>query len=91
MASARPRFGKGIKLRHDGDGSVMLLVPEGALVLNRSAAAALELVDGNRTLEEIVAAVGQRFNVSAERAHAELADLFARLEERAFVLAQNKE
>ena len=45
-AQSRPRFGKGVKLRHEPDGGAMLLVPEGALVLNRSAAVALELVDG---------------------------------------------
>ncbi len=50
-------FGKGVKLRHDRDGSFMLLVPEGALVLNSAAAAALELVDGKRGLDEIVDAV----------------------------------
>jgi pyrroloquinoline quinone biosynthesis protein D len=83
--AARPRLGKGIKLRHDGDGSVMLLVPEGVLVLNDSAAAALELVDGEHTLAEIVAAVIERFDVSPRLAQDELAELFGRLEERGFV------
>ena len=55
--TAHPRFGKGVKLRHDGNGSVMLLIPEGALVLNAPAAAALELVDGARPLAEIITAV----------------------------------
>jgi pyrroloquinoline quinone biosynthesis protein D len=82
---ARPRLGKGIKLRHDGDGSVMLLVPEGALVLNDSAAAALEQVDGEHSLAEIVASVVERFDVSPQLAQDELAELFGRLEERGFV------
>jgi pyrroloquinoline quinone biosynthesis protein D len=90
IADARPRLGKGIKLRRDADGSVMLLVPEGALVLNSPAAAALELVDGERTLAEIVAAVTERFEVSRELAHAELVDLFDRLEQRGFVLRQGQ-
>jgi len=38
---AVPRFGKGVKLRRDANGSAMLLVPETALELNGSAAAAL--------------------------------------------------
>jgi pyrroloquinoline quinone biosynthesis protein D len=80
------RFGKGVKLRHDGDGSVMLLVPEGALVLNRPAAAALELVDGTRTLDEIVAAIVERFEVAPEQAAGDLAGLFDRLTERGFIL-----
>jgi pyrroloquinoline quinone biosynthesis protein D len=79
------RFGKGVKLRHDGDGSVMLLVPEGALVLNRPAAAALELVDGTRTLDEIVAAMVERFEVAPEQAADDLTVLFDRLNERGFI------
>ncbi|MGC1381167.1 MAG: pyrroloquinoline quinone biosynthesis peptide chaperone PqqD [Candidatus Baltobacteraceae bacterium] len=83
---ARPRLGKGIKLRHDGDGSVMLLVPEGALILNQSAAAALELVDGERTLSEIVETIVERFDVAPEAARDELGTLFDRLAQRGFVL-----
>jgi pyrroloquinoline quinone biosynthesis protein D len=83
--TACPRFGKGVKLRHDGDGSVMLLIPEGALVLNDSAGAALELVDGTRPLGEIVEAVVARFDVSAERAREDIFELFERLEQRGLV------
>jgi hypothetical protein len=65
----------------------MLLVPEGALVLNAAAAAALALVDGSRTLAAIVEAVVERFDVAPERAHADLGDLFERLAQRGFVLS----
>ncbi len=78
-------LGKGVKLRHDRDGGVMLLVPEGALMLNASAAAALELVDGQHTFDDIVAAVVERFDVTADTARAELDELFARLAERGFL------
>ena len=84
-ADARPQFGKGVKLRRDQDGSVMLLVPEGALVLNRPAAVALDLVDGERTLSQIVDAVVQQFEVDPLRARADISDLFDRLAERKFV------
>jgi pyrroloquinoline quinone biosynthesis protein D len=83
--AARPRFGKGVKLRQETGGSMMLLVPEGALVLNRPAAAALELVNGERTLEEIVAAVVERFDVAPQCAHDDLSDLFDRLSQRGFL------
>jgi pyrroloquinoline quinone biosynthesis protein D len=83
--TAHPRFGKGVKLRHDGNGSVMLLIPEGALVLNPSAAAALELVDGTRPLAEIVATVAERFDVSTDRAGEEILELFERLEQRGLI------
>lgn len=85
-SDARPRFGKGVKLRDDGDGSAMLLVPESALVLNRPAAAALELVNGERTLDEIVTAIVERFEVSAQSAREDLAGLFERLAERGFLV-----
>jgi pyrroloquinoline quinone biosynthesis protein D len=78
-------LGKGVKLRHDRDGGVMLLVPEGALMLNASAAAALELIDGRRTFHNIVAAVVERFDVTTETAREELDELFSRLAERGFV------
>lgn len=84
-AEARPRFGKGVKLRHDRDGGVMLLVPEAALVLNRSAAVALELVDGKRTLHEIIEAVVETFEVEPEEARKDIGGLFDRLADRGFV------
>lgn len=83
--AAQPRFGKGVKMRHDADGSAMLLVPEGALVLNPPAAAALELVDGRRTFEEIVAAVVERFDVAPQLAQEEISALFERLSQRGFL------
>jgi coenzyme PQQ biosynthesis protein PqqD len=63
----------------------MLLVPEGALVLNRQAAAALELVDGKRTVAEIVDMLVERFEVTPERANEDLNDLFNRLTQRGFL------
>ena len=81
----RPSLGKGVMLHHDRDGSAMLLVPEGALVLNATAAAALELVDGRRTFDEIVAAVVERFDVTPALAREEMDDLFNRLSGRGFV------
>lgn len=80
-----PRFGKGVKLRRDPNGSAMLLVPETALELNESAAAALELVDGERTFNEIVAAVTERFEVSSADAREDIGDMFGRLAERGFI------
>lgn len=81
----QPRFGKGVKLRSEPDGSAMLLVPEGALVLNRVAAVALQLVDGQRRLSEIVDAVVEQFDVEAAQAHDDVDVLFARLAERGFL------
>ena len=84
-AQSRLQLGKGVKLRHDPDGSAMLLVPEGALVLNRPAAAALELVDGTRTVAEIVEEVVERFEVTPDEAREDLDALFERLALRGFL------
>jgi pyrroloquinoline quinone biosynthesis protein D len=80
-----PRFGKGVKLRREPDGSAMLLVPEGALVLNPVATVALELVDGTRSLAQIVETVVDRFDVTPERACEDVQTLFERLSERGFL------
>lgn len=84
-AGDRPRFGKGVKLRREAGGEAMLLVPEAALMLNPAAAAALELVDGTRTVGEIVEAVVDRFEVEAARARDDVAELFDRLAARGFL------
>lgn len=87
IAAKRPVFGKGVRLRHDADGGAMLLVPEGALVLNAPAAAALSLVDGARTVGEIADELVKRFDVTDEQARADVGALFERLFERRLVTA----
>ena len=46
----------------------VLLYPEGAVLLNETGAAVLELVDGKRTVAEIAAILGERYqaDVSAD-------------------------
>jgi coenzyme PQQ biosynthesis protein PqqD len=82
MAAQRPAFGKGVRMRREPDGSAMLLVPEGALVLNAAAAATLSLVNGARTVDDIVAALVAQFDVTPEQARADVEALFERLCER---------
>ncbi len=87
-AAIRPALERGVRLRTADDGSAMLLVPEGAIKLNASAAAALALVDGERTLDEIVAQICTRFEVSDARARDDVTALFERLRlRRMLVLA----
>jgi pyrroloquinoline quinone biosynthesis protein D len=59
----RPRLADGARLHYDEvrDEHVML-VPEGAVRLNETAAGVLELCDGQRTLEEIAAALSERYS-----------------------------
>jgi pyrroloquinoline quinone biosynthesis protein D len=58
----RPRLVDGARLRYDDVREEhLLLIPEGAVRLNETAAQVLELCDGQRTLEEIAAAVSERY------------------------------
>jgi pyrroloquinoline quinone biosynthesis protein D len=71
-AATRPTFAVGVRLRRDAvrDRHV-LLYPEGALALNPTAAAVLELCDGERTFDEIVATLSARFGGADVRADVE--------------------
>jgi coenzyme PQQ biosynthesis protein PqqD len=66
----RPRLVDGVRLQYDEVREQhLLLVPEGAVRLNATAAQVLELCDGERSLEEIAAALSERYtgaDVSAD-------------------------
>ena len=58
-----PRLADGARLHYDGvRGEHVLLVPEGAVRLNETAAHVLELCDGQRTVEEISATLSERYS-----------------------------
>ena len=60
--AAIPRLWKLARLDYDGvRGRPVLLYPEGAVLLNESGRAILELVDGRRTVHEIAAILGERY------------------------------
>jgi pyrroloquinoline quinone biosynthesis protein D len=59
----RPRLADGARLSYDDVREEhLLLVPEGAVRLNETAAHVLELCDGERSLEEIGAALSRRYS-----------------------------
>ena len=59
----RPRLVTGARLRYDEVREEhLLLVPEGAVRLNATAAAVLELCDGSRSIEEIAGVLSARFD-----------------------------
>ena len=61
----RPRLATGARLRYDEVREEhLLLVPEGAVRLNPTAAAVLGLCDGERSLEEIVGVLSERYDGS---------------------------
>jgi pyrroloquinoline quinone biosynthesis protein D len=58
-----PRLITGARLRYDEVREEhLLLVPEGAVRLNPSAAEVLELCDGQRSVEEIVGVLSARYD-----------------------------
>jgi pyrroloquinoline quinone biosynthesis protein D len=59
----RPRLADGARLSYDDVREEhLLLVPEGAVRLNETAARVLELCDGRRSLEEIARTLSQRYS-----------------------------
>ncbi|HZC14537.1 MAG TPA: pyrroloquinoline quinone biosynthesis peptide chaperone PqqD [Thermoleophilaceae bacterium] len=59
----RPRLVTGARLQYDDVREEhVLLVPEGAVRLNSTAAAVLELCDGERSLDEIVGTLSTRYD-----------------------------
>jgi pyrroloquinoline quinone biosynthesis protein D len=58
----RPQLVTGARLRYDEVRQEhLLLIPEGAVRLNPTAAEVLELCDGERSLDDIVGAVSARY------------------------------
>ncbi len=64
----RPRLVTGARLRYDEVREEhLLLIPEGVVRLNPSAAQVLELCDGERSLDDIVGALSARYEGAAVR------------------------
>jgi pyrroloquinoline quinone biosynthesis protein D len=58
----RPRLVTGARLRYDEVREEhLLLIPEGVVRLNPTAAEVLELCDGERSLDDIVGAISARY------------------------------
>jgi pyrroloquinoline quinone biosynthesis protein D len=58
----RPRLVTGARLRYDDVREEhLLLIPEGAVRLNPTAAQVLELCDGERSVDEIVGSLSARY------------------------------
>jgi pyrroloquinoline quinone biosynthesis protein D len=75
----RPRLVTGARLRYDEVREEhQLLIPEGVVRLNPTAAEVLELCDGERSLDDIVGALSARYDGADVRADVlELVDAMA--------------
>ena len=78
-----PRLWKLARLDHDPvRGRAVLLYPEGAVLLNDTGRAVLELVDGRRTVAEIAAILGERYQTDVS---ADVAEYLTGLESRELI------
>jgi pyrroloquinoline quinone biosynthesis protein D len=83
-SAAKPRFRRGVRLRFDSVRERhMLLYPEGALALNETAVAVLELCDGARTIDEISAELSGRYETDVS---ADVLSLLRSIAERGFLV-----
>ena len=82
---AVPRLWKLARLDYDAvRGRPVLLYPEGAVLLNETGRAVLELVDGKRTVGEIVAILAERYHADVA---ADVTDYLSNLAERELISA----
>jgi len=80
---AIPRLWKLARLDHDPvRGRPVLLYPEGAVLLNDTGKAVLELVDGRRSVAEIAAILGERYQADVS---ADVAEYLSHLEARELI------
>lgn len=79
------RLARGVRLRREADGSALLLVPEGIVTLNDTAAAVLELTDGSRTIAAIAADLSERFDADRAALEIDVRDLLDEFVTRGYV------
>jgi pyrroloquinoline quinone biosynthesis protein D len=78
-----PRLAAGARLQSDRlTGGVVLLYPEGVVLLNGPAAAVLQLCDGQRTLVDLVAVLGRRYRARPEELSRDVAEFLSCLRAR---------
>lgn len=81
--SSIPKLWRLARLDYDAvRGRPVLLYPEGAVLLNETGKAVLELVDGQRTVAEIAAILGERYQTDVT---VDVAEYLARLAERELI------
>lgn len=81
-----PRLWRLARLDHDTvRGRPVLLYPEGAVLLNESGRAILELVDGQRTVRDIAAILSERYR---EDVTSDVTEYLVTLAERELINAE---
>ena len=81
----RPRLVTGARLQYDDVREEhMLLIPEGAVLLNPTAAEVLALCDGERSLDDIASALSERYD--GADVHDDVRELVDALAEKGLVV-----
>jgi coenzyme PQQ biosynthesis protein PqqD len=82
---SRPHLRRGVRLQWDElRQKYLLLMPEGALVLNSTAAAVLELCDGKRTVKAIAAELSTCYR--GENVESDVHNLLLRMSDRGLLM-----
>ena len=83
-SSAKPRLAAGGRWSTQGEDRVVLY-PEGMIRLQGTGQAILELCDGERTIDEIVNALGLRFNAPAPKIQEDVSTFLEKLQEKRII------
>lgn len=85
LGGGTPSFARGVRFRRLDDGRGVLLIPEGVVNLNATAAAVAELLDGTRSTSGIAAELCVRFGAPSESIAADVEELLSGLAQRGWV------
>jgi pyrroloquinoline quinone biosynthesis protein D len=92
LAADRPCLARKARLHEDRiRGEVVLLWPEGVLLLNATAAAVLALCDGRRTFAGLVAELAGRYDSPIEVVAGDVSELLAGFRERGLIVLASGE
>jgi pyrroloquinoline quinone biosynthesis protein D len=87
--TSRPARAPGVRLQLDKiSGEAVLLYPEGVLELNDTAHAILNLCSGTMTVDEIVTALAQEYDVEEETLRADALECLGDLLQRCLIVLQ---
>ncbi|HEV2037972.1 MAG TPA: pyrroloquinoline quinone biosynthesis peptide chaperone PqqD [Candidatus Eremiobacteraceae bacterium] len=76
-----PQLSRGVRFRRTPGGQGVLLIPEGVVNLNDSAAAIVELIDGSRSVASIAADLCARYKLDQAEMASDIETLMQRLAE----------
>ncbi|MDQ6766878.1 MAG: pyrroloquinoline quinone biosynthesis peptide chaperone PqqD [Candidatus Eremiobacteraeota bacterium] len=84
-----PQLTRGVRFRRTPDGQGVLLIPEGVVNLNDSAAAIVELIDGSRSIDSIAADLCARYTLDQAEMASDIETLLQRLAENNWLTFSN--